>query len=234
MREWLRRLLEFLIPREAPPPADPLQIFETALIETRQKLLDLRATASPLYQARDRLLAEEHSLTQRVETTGAGAVSLLKEGREKEALAAATEQGRLEGDLDRVRRELNDLRAPLSQVEERLRRLESEIRSLEAERDRSATFLQSADARIAVDRILGDGHDGEESRALVEAREKVQARLDEARMLEALSASSRTGELAALEGELARDEARARLDALLVRTQLPPATGRSPGDEDPS
>lgn len=219
LASWLRRVFAFLLPPEEPPKT-PVEIFEDAVRAARQRFLDLRATASPLYQSRDSLQAQEKTRAGEVAELGAKAAGLLKEGRNKEALEVAGRQGRVESDLERIRKELADLAGPIGQVETRLRKIEAEVRDLERERDRSAALIQSAEARVAVDRILAQ-HASAEGPDLTAARDAVSVKLEQARALEQISASSESAQLEALDGALEEESARARLEAIRVAA-LPP------------
>jgi phage shock protein A len=219
---WLRRVLAFLLPPDEAAEAGPVQIFEDAVRTARQRFLDLRATASPLYQSRDKLLEQEKARASEIADLTARAASLLAEGREKEALEAATRQGRIETDLARIRKELEDLARPIEQVEARLRKIESEVRDLERERDRSAALIQSAEARVAVDRILS-AHSSDGGPDLASARDAVTAQLAHARALEEVSASSTASQLEELEAGMEEDGARLRLEAIRLSAQLPAA-----------
>jgi len=222
LSSWLSRLLAFLLPPDDAPEPGPIEIFEAAVRDARQRFLDLRATASPLYASRDALAQQKAARDQDVAELTARATALLSEGREKEALEVAARQGRVEAERDRVARELADLAAPVEQVEARLRKIEAEVRDLERERDRSAALLKSADARVAVDRILAQ-HTAAGVPELAGAREQVALKLEQARALEQISASSTPAGLDALEEEQSQEAARARLEAIRAAAALPPA-----------
>ena len=217
---FFKRLLAFFLPPDEAPEAGPVQIFEDAVRAARQRFLDLRATASPLYASRDALVAQEKARGDEHAALGARAAALLGERREKEALEAAAQQGRVEADRERIRKELADLSKPIEAVEARLRKIEAEVRALEAERDRSAALLKSADARMAVERILAD-HAAAGAPELGGARDAVTAKLEQARALEEIAASSTQAQLAALDESLEEDGARARLEAIRAAAQLP-------------
>lgn len=218
LASFFKRLLAFFMPPDEAPEASPVQIFDDAVRAARQRFLDLRATASPLYQSREQLQAQEKARSDEHAALGAKAAKLLGEGREKEALEAAAQQGRVEADRERIRKELADLSKPIEAVEERLRKIEAEVRALESERDRSAALLKSADARMAVERILTQ-HAGAQGPDLALARDAVSAKLEQARALEQIGASSTEAQLAELESSMAEDSARARLESI-KRAQL--------------
>jgi phage shock protein A len=214
-------LIAFFFPSEAAAAPDPDQIFQDAIVETRQKFLDLRATASPLYKARESLREEEKSRQLQIEDAGRRAGELLAAGREKDALRAAAEQGRLEPELEKIRRDLAELERPIAQVEAQLHRIEAKVRDLENERSTSRALLKGADARLAVERILSSGQLEAGAADITGAREIVAARLDRARAVEELSAESIEDGMKALEADLEGESARARLEA--IRTlSLPP------------
>jgi phage shock protein A len=221
LASWLRRVFAFLVPPEENSAKSPVEIFEDAVRGARQRFLDLRAGASPLYASREALHEQEKARAGEVAELGAKAAALLKEGREKEALELAGRQGRVEGDLERIRKELADLAVPIGQVEARLRKIEAEVRDLERERDRSAALIRSAEARVAVDRIMAQ-HASVDGPDLSEARYAVAAKLEQARALEQVSASSTAAQLEALEGALEEDSARARLEGIRAAAALPP------------
>lgn len=219
---WLKRILAIFMPPDEAPEAAPVQIFEDAVRAARQRFLDLRATASPLYASRDALLAQEKARSEEHAALGARAAALLGEKRDKEALEAAAQQGRAEKERERIRQELADLRKPIEAVEARLRKIEVEVRELERERDRSAALLKSADARMAVERILS-AHASEPGVDLGQARDAITVKLEQARALEEIGASSTEAQLAALESSLEDEDARVRLEAIRAAAQLPGA-----------
>ena len=221
---WLKRLLALFLPGDEAQDAGPVEIFDEAIRGARQRFLDLRATASPLYQSRDALVEQVKARESETAQLGARAAELLRGGDEKQALEAAARQGRVQTDLERLRKELADLAKPIDAVEGRLRKIEGEVRDLERERERSAALLKSADARVAVDRILG-AQASAELPDLGGARDAVTARLEHARALEQVSGDSTEAGLAALEDGLEEQGARARLEAIRAVAQLPPADG---------
>lgn len=223
---FFKRLLAFFVPPDDAPDAGPVQIFEDAVRAARQRFLDLRATASPLYQSRDALIEQEKKRGEEHAALAAKAAKLIGEGREKEALEAAAQQGRVEADRERIRKELADLSKPIEAVEARLRKIEAEVRALESERDRSAALLKSADARMAVERILTE-HAGAQGPDLALARDAVTAKLEQARALEEIASTD--ARMAQLEESLEEDGARARLEAIR-REALPGPDAAGPGD----
>ena len=223
---WLRRMFAFLLPPDETPEPGPVEIFEQAVSTARQRFLDLRATANPLYASRDALTAQVEARKQEATALTSKAAGLLKEGREKEALEVAARQGRVDADRERLEKELADLAAPIAQVEARLRKIEGEVRDLERERDRSAALLKSADARVAVDRILSAQVSAAQGSAgpadLSGAREQVSLKLEQARALEQITASGTQASLDALESDVEEESARARLEAIRATALLPP------------
>lgn len=218
---WIRRVFEFFFPPTEAAAPDPDQIFQDAIVETRQKFLDLRATASPLYKARDTLREEERKRLELVEAAGQRAADLLAAGQQKAALAAAAEQGRLEPELEKIRQDLAELERPITQVEAQLRRIEGKVRDLENERQRSRAVLKAADARLAVEQILSAGLLEAGEADLAGAREMLAARIDRARVAEELSAGSIEGGMRELEAGLEEESARARLESIRAAA-LPP------------
>jgi len=220
-----RRLVAFLFPVDSLEGPGPVAVFEEAIRASRQRFLDVRATAAPLYQARDKLKKQEEAQRAEVDSLKARALDLLRDRKEQDALELSARQGRIEADVARTRQELVDIEAPVARVEEQLRRIEMEIRDLERERDRSASVLKGAQARVAVDRILATGSNEHRAELLAEARDLVTARVIEAQALEQLSAETEECRLAALEKEQELDSARARLEGLKATLELPPADG---------
>ena len=220
-----RRLVAFLFPVDAQAGPGPVAVFEEAIGASRQRFLDVRATAAPLYQARDKLRKQEEAQRAEVESLKARALELLRDRKEQEALELAARQGRIEADAARTRQELAGLEAPVARVEEQLRRLETEVRDLERERDRSASVLEGAQARVAVDRILAAGRDESRAEQLAEARDAVTGRVALAQALEQLSADTDESRLAAIERDQELDAARARLEGLKATLELPPGGG---------
>lgn len=220
---WIRRILAYFFPPEQAALPDPDQVFQDAIVETRQKFLDLRATASPLYRSRDALREQERQRREQIEAAGQRASELIAAGQEKAALKAAAEQGRLEPELEKILQDLAELERPIAQVEAQLVRIEGKVRDLENERHRSQALMKGADARLAVERILSAGLLESGEADLAAAREMLAARLDHARTAEELAASSIQEGMRALEEELSDESARARLEAIREAAALPPA-----------
>jgi phage shock protein A len=221
-KAFLRRLFALFVPPDDTPESGPVEVFEEALRAARQRFLDLRATASPLYQSRDSLLEQEKARVKEVEDLAASAAQLASAGDQKEALVVASRHVRAHDELTRVRQELADIAKPIEQVEERLKRIEGEVRDLERERDRSAALLKSADARLAVDRIMAAYSEPADAAKVAAAREKVNAKLAHARAVEQVSAGGAEAGMAAIEAGLEEDRARKQLEAIMGKAQLPP------------
>jgi phage shock protein A len=212
MPRWLQVLIGFLFPTEPEPERTPVEVFDAAIRASRQRFLDLRAAASPLFAARDALAQQIEAHESKIRDLQERARECMARGETQDALAAATRQGQLEGELERTRKELDAMQEPIRRVENNLRRLEAEVRDLEAERDKSASLLKSAQARVAVDRILAPGATSETQKELAAAREAVEAQLVRAAAHEQLTAGSIEGRFAALDEELGERDALARLE----------------------
>jgi septal ring factor EnvC (AmiA/AmiB activator) len=58
MPRWIQVLIGFLFPAEPEPERTPVEVFDAAIRASRQRFLDLRAASSPLFAARDALVAQ--------------------------------------------------------------------------------------------------------------------------------------------------------------------------------
>ena len=235
--DWIRKLLNFLSPPSEIPETTPVDEIEAALSRARASYLDIRARSDPLLKAREDVLKRIAGFRERHSQLTEDARQCITHDDSAAAEDLMVEQQVIEGRIIEAEGDLGEIEPALRKVLTTLEDLEGQIQTLERDRDRAASRLAGAQARIDLNARLVEERDLARDRQSVtsRAREALESTVERAKALESIEEESVEARLEALSSDDSRAQARLRLEALKQPRITGPSSGKSsPGSDQES